>query len=337
MWLVVERGSGRLSCADTLAGLGSRSVGRDVRVYDVERAERALRDLARDPLAGDSLRHALRGLAGGSEIGKLTGREVVARLASLVRQQRLRVAELGLVHVSGVGGAGEGKDAAAQVKEALESITYQVVDDATGDPIAGVSLSVTLPNGKEVDQTTNGEGIVRFDDLKPGRCAVRAKMADRDLLHVLAYVGFGLHPLRTDEGAKTTKLWDRPTVHDLKPAEVRDAKSAPVHIVVVDEHKVATGETFDTIAEKHGTTAAKLKHFNFGTTDDKEVQRHLAREVGTTLRNLKTGEYAFSSQDVPGILYVPREWQVSGQVTDRDHVIRVRRIEPYQPPYVFSL
>ena len=232
MWLVVERGSSRLHVADTLAGLGQRSGGRSVRVCSADRAQHALHELGNDPLARAPLRRALRGLGGG-EVGRLTGGEVASRLASLVQQKRLQIAELGLDFVTGLGGEGEAKTADKQIEEALESITYQVVDDATGDPIAGVALAVTLPTGKEVDKSTDKAGIVRFDDLKPGRCAVRAKMADRDVLHVLAYVGFGLHPIRKDAPGTTTRLWDRPTVHELKPAQSREAKSDPVHIVSV--------------------------------------------------------------------------------------------------------
>ncbi len=337
MWLVVERGSGRVQVAEDLTGTVHQRAGRQATVCTEERAQLAVRALATDPQAEGQLRQLVRGLAAGSDLGRLGRRELAAQLSLLVRQRRLRVCELERVMVGGTGAGGEGKTAKTAEKETLESITYQVVDDLTGEPIAGAALSVTLPNGKEVDKSTDGKGIVRFDDLKPGRCSVRAKLADRDLLHVLAYVGFGPLPLRQVAEDTTVRLWDRPTVHDLKRKGKRKPKSEPAHLVAVTEHKVKTGETLDSIAEQHGTTSKKLEHFNFGTNDPKEVQRHLAREVGTTLRDLETGAYLFSSGDTPGIIYVPRQWEAAGQMTDRDHVIRVRRIEPHQPPYVFSL
>jgi hypothetical protein len=51
-------------------------------------------------------------------------------------------------------------------------IKFRVVDDATGDPIAGVTLNVGLPDGSKRDFVTRPDGMVEINDIDPGTCEI---------------------------------------------------------------------------------------------------------------------------------------------------------------------
>ncbi|APR86757.1 hypothetical protein A7982_12106 [Minicystis rosea] len=223
----------------------------------------------------------------------------------------------------------------AQVERA--SITYQVVDDATSDPIADVALWVALPDGREEEKRTDAEGYVRFEGIRPGRCSVRADRGERDLLHVLVFDGFGLHPVGEHGALGRSERWPRPTVVELDKKLARKPQKRALAITAVRRHRVRTGETLASIAKLHDLDERALLQFNFGTTDHAEVQRLLVREVGCRRRNLGTGDVVLSDRDRPGILYIPEPFKAHGQSTDHDYVIRVHRVRPAPPSYAFSL
>jgi hypothetical protein len=224
----------------------------------------------------------------------------------------------------------------ARQPTALASISYQVVDDATGDPVPDVTLFITLPDGKEQEKRTDKEGTIRFDGIRPGHCSVRGDRRDRDLLHVLVFTGMGLQRLG-HHAAHGNEPWERPTMAKFKKKLVRTARAKAAAITAVQRHRVRTGETLASIAERYDMTADELTKFNFGTTDKDEVQRLLIREVGCRHRDLSTGQVVLSDKDKPGILYVPTPFRAPGQMTDHDYVIRVHQVQPTPRPYVFSL
>jgi hypothetical protein len=221
-------------------------------------------------------------------------------------------------------------------RAALASISYQVVDDATGEPVPDLALLITLPDGNEQERRTDKEGTIRFDGIRPGRCSVRGDRRDRDLLHVLVYSGMGLQPVGHHAHGES-EAWERPTIQKLKKKLVRTPRGKATGITAVLRHRVRTGDTLASIAKRYELEADALTKFNFGTTDPDEVQRLLVREVGSRHRNLATGEVVLSDQDRPGIVYVPQPFRAEGQMTDNDYVIRVHQVQPAPRPYVFSL
>lgn len=330
MWILIDHDARGLQWADSLDALAD---GGGAEVVGSERARALIDALLRDQGAAARLSRLLHTLEPGAARGKPL--ELRDRFARLIRSHRVRIAEVQR-HAVFEWGQGE-KDAEVADKTAKElaEISYQVVDDPTGDPIPGVPLWVRLPDGSEVKRQTDGEGMVRFEGIQAGRCAVRAERGDKDLLHVLAFAAFGLHR-RTSGRPNRGVLWERPTVDALESAGKRKTKGTVTAIAVVVEHRVRTGDTFASIAERYGLVADELVKFNFGTTERREVQRHLRREVGCRRRDPDTGEYLFDNKDKPGIIYVPRTWEAPNQTTGNDYVIRVHRIEPYEPPFVYS-
>ncbi len=59
------------------------------------------------------------------------------------------------------------------------TFAVRVVDDETNEPVRGVALKITLPDGEEETHTTDGDGEVIIDDLdRPGMCDVKCEIED---------------------------------------------------------------------------------------------------------------------------------------------------------------
>ena len=98
-------------------------------------------------------------------------------------------------------------------------------------------------------------------------------------------------------------------------------------IAEIDEHKVHTGETLDTLAATAGMTRDELARFNWRTSLPDKVNEHLRTDVGCTRRDT-AGNYVFDDTNDPGIVLIPRTFQRDGLPTGELHTIRVRPIAP---------
>ena len=57
--------------------------------------------------------------------------------------------------------------------EDLQSVfAVRVVDDETGQPIAGVELTIRVPTGEVETDVTESNGMIRIDDLESGTCDI---------------------------------------------------------------------------------------------------------------------------------------------------------------------
>jgi len=66
----------------------------------------------------------------------------------------------------------------------LQWIAFRVIDDATEKPQAGVQLKIKLPSGEVREYTTDGDGRIRIDGLRPGSCDIE-KMLDYQAFEVV--------------------------------------------------------------------------------------------------------------------------------------------------------
>ncbi|MEM7157284.1 MAG: LysM peptidoglycan-binding domain-containing protein [Myxococcota bacterium] len=185
----------------------------------------------------------------------------------------------------------------------------QVVHRRTGVGVAGVSLELTLSDGRVQSVQTDADGKVRIDGIRGGSCAVRGAHEGVTMASAL---------VRTS-GPPPDEALD-----DEKPGG-----DAPALISVVP-HRVRTGETLDGIAESHGLTAERLAEFNWGTTDEDIVQERLREEVGCVDLD-DDGAPALTDRADPGVLWIPRDLALHGLSTGREHVWPV---QPAKPLYV---
>jgi hypothetical protein len=179
-------------------------------VRDRMAATHLLRSFARDPLNVGVLRRTLAVELGAQRVARMADQEVVDRLARQVAGGRIQVASLaasraavprrslvwehpfaGQVTEEKVGNdqeAATGGGAAAATPEPTQTaaswIRFRVIDDATDQPVAGVTLTLKLPDGKTQDVTSGDDGVIELKGLPSGTCDIQ-KMSDSEAWEVV--------------------------------------------------------------------------------------------------------------------------------------------------------
>ncbi len=195
-------------------------------------------------------------------------------------------------------------------------IKFKVVDDRTSDPVAGVELVVTLPDGEERTGKTRANGMVELDDIDPGACDVRCEL-NRDRIRLANTGRFVIMGDAPVEVVPDPDLW----------LEARPPERA--FIAHIDEHKVTTGETIESLANANGLTWQQLAQFNWDTSVPDEINEHLRDEVGCTQKTPDGFNYIFTTEDEPGLIHIPKPWQQTELPTEQTHVIRVKLIRKF--------
>ncbi|MCP3142969.1 LysM peptidoglycan-binding domain-containing protein [Pyxidicoccus xibeiensis] len=199
-------------------------------------------------------------------------------------------------------------------------LRLQVVDDVTDVPISGIQLRIQLGDESEQQATTDSEGRIDLKDVPQGAANVLSVLDGATLDNTLALV-------------RTGGPWSQQ-----KPSKAgsKGKQSSSTRVLArIAEHQVSDGETLESVAQMYGLTADALAKFNWGTPDPEQIQHYLLLEVGCTRKD-KQGRYVFSSEDVPGILRIPRPVAVPRMAVEQSHILRVKRV-PEQRPYLFSL
>ena len=191
----------------------------------------------------------------------------------------------------------------------------RLVWDDTGEPVSGVTLFVDPGRGSASMLQTDGDGRIRVDPV-PGACSVRSKADGLKHKECATYVGDG----------------DRPP----PPNPPQERRESPSAVAVVKRHRVRAGETLESVAAAAGLTWQKLAKFNFGTEDRKEVNAHLAADVGCSERAANETDYVFTDEDEPGVLLVPKPLALNLMAAGVHHVLRVMPANLPKPLFWFS-
>ena len=100
-------------------------------------------------------------------------------------------------------------------------------------------------------------------------------------------------------------------------------------IAEIEEHRVSTGETLESLAQANALTWQQLAYFNWETDIPDEINARIQSYMGSTRRSADSQFYVFDDEDDPGIILIPRPWEVTGLPIDTPapHTIRVRKLE----------
>ncbi len=215
----------------------------------------------------------------------------------------------------------------------LSRVAFQVLERHDGTPVPGIALSITLPDGSVTEMNTDDDGLVDLRDIPEGTCSVRSERAGKHRGQSVVFTGFGYF---VPSNVRAVSGWSREILDGLHPAEQLANEDQASALVKVVEHRVATGDTLESIAEQHGVSVDDITQYNWDTTDPAAISAALGTEVGCHRRNPDTGEFELSDDDDPGIIMVPLPFECSGRVTDTRHILQVDRPRP-RPRWVFSL
>ena len=192
-------------------------------------------------------------------------------------------------------------------------VQFKVVDERTGRPINGVRLGVKVPGGSEGLYVTSGKGTVRIEQIDSSVCSVGCELREPRLVTTRHFVGFG-----AAGGGESSPARDEPLA------------GKGLVIAGIEEHKVATGESLQKLADQVGMTWLALAKFNWDTAVPKKINECLHDYVGCTRRTPDGHNYVFDDDDQPGVLYIPRPWFADGLATDREHIIRVKALDDFR-------
>lgn len=96
-------------------------------------------------------------------------------------------------------------------------------------------------------------------------------------------------------------------------------------IVKAKEYKVKDGDSLDKIAKANGMTWQQLAKFNFGTDDPNEINKFLGgSRIGCKQKTKDKRNYIFTSDDDPGIIYIPENFDGIDYATSKEHTIKLK-------------
>ena len=202
--------------------------------------------------------------------------------------------------------------AQAPAKKKLTWIEFKVVEDATGQPLSPVRLTIKTPDGNEAFHTTNSEGLIRIDDIDQGTCDAKCDLKNLRLPETRAFVRMGEDAV------------------DKQPTGEPRNETKVLRVAVVEKRKVRTGDSLASLAKAAKMTWQDLAKFNWGTDVPDEINKHLRDEVGCTKKTADGHNYVFDDSDHPGIVFIPHQWEQDGLATTQRHVIRVRRMTRFR-------
>lgn len=306
-------------------GDGPASDGRTrVTFSSVDAAARFLRDLRSAGSTNAQLRALVSGDLAGATL-HLDLDEAMRRAAlmlvrgHLVVLRRARYVRRGGPSTSGP--AERRELPAPALRDRLEALRLVAVLDRSWQPLEGIALEITAPDGVAAARTTGRDGAAELDRLPPGSCRVAGEFDGVTLATCLEVVG-------VDHGRP-------PPAGDPEDPKLLAGRK---YAIALRRHRVAAGETLASIAEDHGTTWQQLAQFNFGTTNPRELNRALRNQVGCRRRTADGANYMFTDDDDPGQLFIPQAWDHGGLRTDETYTVRLQvpRITPVRR-FVFSM
>jgi hypothetical protein len=265
---------------------------------DRDQAELLLRESAGDVFALQRLRRLMRDELGG--ISPLGDDRLIAEVARRVAGGEIHI---GVVHdeLPAPGAPLEPRPPAPSTRAEPSSswIKIAVVDAATDDPVRGVRLWLKKTNSAVAEPSTDDDGLIEVRGMPGGTCEARCDLKDATIDDTLAVTSDAALGEAPGEGA--------------------------LHVALIEDHRVQTGETLRKLAAGAGMSEADLAYFNWRTRDPEQIQRHLCNDVGCT-RVDAAGAMVFDASDEPGRIYLPRRWEKRALATERTHVIQARRL-----------
>jgi len=215
----------------------------------------------------------------------------------------------------------------------LHWVQFRVVDDKSGDPIPGVALEVKSPSGRTTTWVTDADGLITISPAEAGSYELTSNLANANYYDTCEPLSITSSPKKFEPKSDDNPPQQQPEDDEEPDEDEEDEEEAqeeepepppPGCIARIKEHKVQTGESLDSIARANGMTWRDLAYFNWQTRSPREINRHLRDDVGCTKKTADGYNYRFTSEDDPGIIYVPEKWEAKGLASDACHTIRVK-------------
>lgn len=196
-----------------------------------------------------------------------------------------------------------------------DKIRFKFIDDSSGRPVKGITVKVTGGDGNFRTMRSDNAGEVTWNNLKPGACALSSDITGKwgpTLKNTLA-----LSENRVSSITSTDPIPFEP------PKDNTYDRRARYYLAKIKKHRVADGETLQSIAEENNMTFADLAYFNWGVYDNKKVFRCMRRDIGCSKPTKNRTDFHFQDSDTPGIVFIPEALSEENFPTGQTHVIKV--------------
>ncbi len=148
---------------------------------DIPSALSFLNRLTKDPAQTATLRNMIAG--GRHDVHELSDEDVLSQFAALLVSGEVKLLRSPLHR---------GRRASPEAEEEKSPaasggptpgpkkhwVEFRVVDDKTGQPVAGVQLTVKIPGGGIEQHTTDAGGFIEIYDILRGECEVSSEISD---------------------------------------------------------------------------------------------------------------------------------------------------------------
>ncbi len=157
-------------------------------------------------------------------------------------------------------------------------MNYKVVEDQSGDIIPGVFLKVTLSDGRFKELASKSDCKIEIEKIKCGVTGFDLDVSDifgATLENTFAYVTVDSKP--TEPEAEENSPNNAERVHPRLRSKNRNQFR---YVANITKHKVAAGETLDSIAKANDSTFRDLAFFNWGEYERKKLVELMERDIG---------------------------------------------------------
>ncbi|SEA13881.1 hypothetical protein [Rubrimonas cliftonensis] len=235
-------------------------------------------------------------------------------------------------HYVAAGGALEGDDPTPAEEPVqpcpLSWIKFQFLAKEGDLPLAGVEAVVMDPNGAERRATSDAQGVIEIRPAAPGAWAIYTPIEGRtisDTFHLTSSAEAGA-PVTASQTPEPEPRPGQTPAEDPNQTRAEAMPWAPRAFAEITKHKVQDGDDLVGLAEQVGLTWDELAFFNFGVKEPEQINRQLRDLVGCTNADAN-GNYWFTGEDDPGMMFLPWPFGADGLATETVHIFRGESVE----------
>ncbi len=208
------------------------------------------------------------------------------------------------------------------IDQELTYIKFTVCDDIRDEKLKNIAFEIVLPDGTIHSAKTDSSGEIEVKHIEPGTCTIKTDIADKTIKNLYRYIGLGTQALQ--EAPKEDQ--DKNKKEQSNSSDNTDSTNEPITFAFIEEYKVETGDTLESIAESFNLSKDDITKFNWNTTDQEEINNCIYRYVGSSLLD-SDNNLVFRSNDDPGIIFIPQKLELTDFKTNDFYTLRLSLIE----------
>ncbi len=216
------------------------------------------------------------------------------------------------------------------IDQELTYIKFTVCDDIKDEKLENIAFEIVLPDGTIHSAKTDTNGEIEVKHIEPGTCTIKTDITDKTINNLYCYIGLGTQALqelpKEDQDQNKKEESNNVESNNSDNTGSTNGPDKSKTFAFIEEYKVETGDTLESIAESFNLTKDAITKFNWNTTDQEEINKCIYRYVGSNLLD-DSNNLVFRSKDNPGIIFIPQKLELTDFITNDFYIIRLSLIE----------